>query len=140
MPDDADREVLKRFVRGDMGAFETLFRQFEGEVYRWVLRIVRDGAAADDVLVESFWRAYRARARFDSSRSFGAWMRRIATNAARDELRKRRNVVDLEIPAKAGSDRDVEEAVAVAFGKLPPRLRVAATLALIEEQPYAEIA
>src|SRR5260370_13298343 len=87
MADELDSELLRLFVQGDRAAFESLFRQFEVEVYRWILRIVRDESAAEDVLVEAFWRAYRARARFDSSRSFGAWMRRIATNAARDHLR-----------------------------------------------------
>src|SRR5712692_4417747 len=88
MSDEPDGELLKRFVQGDLEAFESLFKWFQGEVYGWILRIVRDTGAADDVLVEAFWRAYRGRARFDPSRSFGAWMRRIATNAARDQLRK----------------------------------------------------
>ena len=86
MPDAVDRELLQRFVQGDEAAFESLFRQFEAEVYGWILRITRDPAAAEDALVDAFWRAYRSRARFDASRSFGAWMRRIATNAALDQL------------------------------------------------------
>ena len=87
MPDELDGELLRRFVQGDQDAFESLFRQFEIEVFPWIVRIVRDASSAEDVLVEAFWRAYRARASFDSSRSFGAWMRTIATNAARDHLR-----------------------------------------------------
>lgn len=87
MPVEVDGDLLERFVKGDQEAFESLFRQFEREVFGWILRIVRDPSAAEDVLVESFWRAYRGRARFDSSRSFGAWMRRIATNAALDHLK-----------------------------------------------------
>jgi RNA polymerase sigma-70 factor (ECF subfamily) len=145
MPDEPDADLLRRFVQGDRDAFEWLFRQFEAEVYRWVLRIVRDASTAEDVLVEAFWRAYRGRARFDSSRSFGAWMRRIATNVARDHLRAARpragwSTTDDRIPAPSGSDRDLGEAIALAFRKLPPRLQVVATLALVEEQPYAEIA
>jgi RNA polymerase sigma-70 factor (ECF subfamily) len=54
------------------------------------VRIVREPGDAEDVLVETFWRAYRARARFDPSRSFGAWIRRIATNAALAQLRSMR--------------------------------------------------
>ena len=90
MPNDMDGNLLWRFVQGDRNAFESLFRQFEVEVYRWALRIVRDPSTAEDVLVEAFWRAYRARARFDISRPFGAWMRRITTNAALDHLREAR--------------------------------------------------
>src|SRR5436190_21411986 len=87
MPGEPDAEILSRFVQGDQAAFEQLFRQFEADVYRWILRIVRDRSAADDVLVEAFWRAYRGRAQFETGRSFGAWMRRIATNAALDQIR-----------------------------------------------------
>ena len=63
MPDELEDGLLERFVRGDQHAFESLFRQFEAEVYRWVLQVVRDASAAEDVLVEAFWRAYRHPAR-----------------------------------------------------------------------------
>jgi RNA polymerase sigma-70 factor (ECF subfamily) len=142
---EPDGELLKRFVQGDLEAFESLFKRFQGEVYGWILRIVRDTGAADDVLVDAFWRAYRGRARFDPSRSFGAWMRRIATNAARDQLRAARSrarwqAAAEDIPAPVGIDRDLAESVALALRSLPPKLQVVATLALIEERPYADIA
>lgn len=147
MQDEPDRDLLRRFAHGDRDAFETLFRQFEREVYRWILRIVREPAAAEDALVEAFWRAYRGRARFDASRSFGAWMRRIATHTAIDQLNaaRRRRWVPLDIAQHAAlvraDDRsDVSGAVVRAMASLPPKLRVVATLALVEECPHAEIA
>jgi RNA polymerase sigma-70 factor, ECF subfamily len=145
MPDGLDGELLERFVRGDQTAFESLFRQFEADVYRWILRIVRERSAADDVLVEAFWRAYRGRARFDPSRSFGAWIRRIASNAALDHLRTARQhaawgVADDRMPSAPPPDQAVKESIARAFRSLPPRLQIVAMLALVEEQPYAEIA
>ena len=82
--------LLDRFVRGDLEAFEQLFRQFHREVYGWVVRLTRDPSAAEDLTVEVFWRIYRAHARFDATRSFGAWARRIASNAALDHLRRAR--------------------------------------------------
>jgi len=144
MPDELDGEVLARFVQGDREAFEALFRQFEREVYRWALRIVREPPAAEEVVVEAFWRAYRGRARFDATRSFGAWIRRIATNVARDYLRATRSqpattpATD-QLPAR-GTAGPINESVVRAFHALPPKLRLVATLALIEERPYAEIA
>jgi RNA polymerase sigma-70 factor (ECF subfamily) len=146
MPDERDGDLLRRFVQGDRDAFESLFRQFEREVYHWILAIVRDASLAEDGVVEAFWRAYRGRARFDWSRSFGAWMRRIATNVARDQLRaarrraSRSRSIDDEIPAPPTSDSGVGESVALAFRRLPPKLHVVAMLALVEERPYAEIA
>ncbi len=55
-------ELLERFALGDLEAFETLFRQFQGEVYGWIVRVVRDPGIAEDLTVETFWRIYRARA------------------------------------------------------------------------------
>ena len=83
-------EVLEEFAAGDLNAFESLFRQYQGEVYGWIVRIVRDPAAAEDLTIETFWRIHRAHARFDPSRSFGAWARRIATNVAIDFLKSAR--------------------------------------------------
>ena len=142
---------MQRFVHGDGAAFETLFRMFEGDVYRWILRIVRDGSVAEDGVVEAFWRCYRSRARFDPSRSFGAWLRRIATHVAIDLLSavRRQRGLSTAIAATSGSQVDDSseasaparaDAIARAFDSLPPNLRVVATLALIEERPHAEIA
>lgn len=139
-------ELLERFARGDLEAFEALFRQFQGEVYRWIVRIVRDPAAAEDLTVETFWRIYRAHARFHPEGNFGGWARRIATNAALDHLKRSRREVALadDFPAREKPDpavqREARDKIAGAFAELPPRLRVAATLALVEEEPYEQIA
>ena len=136
-------ELLERFAAGDLDAFEALFRQFQADVYRWIVRMVRDPAAAEDLTVETFWRAH---ARFDPTRDFAAWARRIATNAAVDHLRAARPALELppNLAASPSADpavnREIRAAVRRAFGGLPARLRAAATLAVIEEVPYAEIA
>src|SRR5216684_2915946 len=88
-------ELLKRFAQGDLEAFEALFRQFQGKVYGWIIRIVRDRGIAEDLTVETFWRIYRAHARFAPEGNFRAWARRIATNAALDHLKTARREVAL---------------------------------------------
>jgi hypothetical protein len=44
-------DLTDRFARGDLEAFEQLFAQFHGDVYRWLVRLVRDPAAAEDLTV-----------------------------------------------------------------------------------------
>ena len=108
------------------------------------MRIVRDRGAAEELTVETFWRAWNARARFDPSRGFGAWARRIGSNLALNHLKKRRRIDERPAKAARSSDPavDAESRAAIerAFRELPAKLQAAATLALIEEEPYAEIA
>jgi RNA polymerase sigma-70 factor (ECF subfamily) len=96
--------------------------------------------------VETFWRIYQARSRFDPSRSFGAWARRIATNAAIDHLKTSRPEVLLtenharEVLPNPAVQRDIRDRIEQAFAHLPAKLQVVARLALIEEQTYQDIA
>lgn len=133
---------LANFASGDPAAFESLFREYQRQVFAWIVRIVRDRAAAEDLTIETFFRIHRARARFDAEGNFGGWARRIATNLAISHLRRANRTFSLERPAEAGapSDPDTRHHIAAAFEQLPPKLRAAATLAVIEQQPYSEIA
>ena len=139
-------DVLNAFRQGDVDAFETLFRLHQRAVYGWILRIVRNPAAAEDLTVETFWRIHRARARFEPARGFEAWARRIATHAALDWLRTARPESELpaDVAAPAGADPAVSEEIrrktAAAFERLPAKLRIAALLAVVEEQPGKDVA
>jgi RNA polymerase sigma-70 factor, ECF subfamily len=139
-------ELLERFVAGDLDAFETLFRQHQKQVYAWIVRIVRDSGMAEDLTVETFWRIYKFHSRFDSAGNFLAWTRRIATNAALDHLRRSRPETELpqDLVGQGKPDpalrREVRDRLHRAFRQLPAKYRLVATLALIEEEPYENIA
>ncbi len=139
-------DLLERFADGDLDAFEALFREHQCAVYRWIVRIVRDPTAAEDLTVDTFWRAHRSHARFRPDGNFEAWLRRIATNAALDHQRTARAYVELseDFPAAPSPDPAVQKetriAIQRAFASLPPRLRIVAQLGLVEEEPYRIIA
>jgi len=149
-----DRDCLVQFRQGEgeacEAAFEAIFRLHQRAVRGWILRIVRDAAAADELTVETFWRIYRTRDRFEPERGFEPWARRIATRAALDWLRaqKPEYAVASEfftaLPAGTGPDPAISDEIrrktATAFGRLRPALRLAATLAVIEERPHKEVA
>jgi RNA polymerase sigma factor (sigma-70 family) len=148
---EAASALLARFRQGDLDAFEAIFRDHQRTVYGWILRMVRDPGAAEDLMVETFWRIYRARSRFDPAREFAPWARRVATRAALDWMRTRRpeTVLTTEIadavPAGAvgicaGMRAEMREKIARAFARLPARLRIAALLAVVEERPHKEVA
>jgi RNA polymerase sigma-70 factor, ECF subfamily len=139
-------ELLERFAAGDLDAFEALFRQHQKEVYAWIARIVRDRGIAEDLTVETFWRIYKSRSRFDPAGNFRAWARRIATNAALDHLRHSRRETELpeDLAGPESADpavhRETSEQIKQAFFQLPAKYRLVATLALIEEETYNNIA
>src|SRR5713226_4082041 len=125
-------DVLRQFSHGDLDAFEALFRRHQCEVYSWIVRIVRDPAAAEDLTIETFWRIHRAHARFDPVHTFGPWARRIATNAALDHLKTTRYETDLPDDLASpsfpdpGISEELRRKMAGAFRRLPPKLQVAA--------------
>jgi len=147
-------DVLIQFRQGDPemveAAFETLFRQYHRAVFGWILRIVRDSSAAEDLTVETFWRIHNAHLRFEASRGFEGWARRIATRAALDWLRSQHARAELstellpDLPAEERGDQAVAAEVrcrtAQAFNRLPPALRIAAVLAVVEDQPHKVVA
>jgi len=139
-------DLLERFANGDVDAFEDLFRQFQGRVFGWIVRIVRDRGVAEDLTLETFWRIYRARSRFHPEGDFAAWAYRIATNLALNHLRRRRSEEELpeELPDRISADPAVQhetgDRIRRALHKLPAKLQVVVMLALVEERPYQEIA
>ena len=145
-----EADLLDPFRQGDPDAFEALFRLYQRSVYSWIVRIVRNGAAAEDLTVDTFWRIYQARARFDPARGFGPWARRIATHAALDWLRARRpeseltdEVMAVQAAPPAGDPgvaAEIRLKTAQAFSRLPPRLRVAAILSVVEGQAHKDVA
>src|ERR1035437_972133 len=139
-------ELLERFVRGALERFECVCRRNQWAVYGWIVRVVRDPATAEDLTLETFWRIYRTRARFDPHCEFGGWAHRIATNLAYNHLRDSQRLTQLNgelaersIPPDVEGD-EFSECVRQAVGELPERLREVTALALIEELSYPEVA
>src|SRR5438477_594044 len=132
-----EKERLVEFRRGNTeareAAFEALFRLHQRAVRGWILRIVRDPGAADELTVESFWRIYRARVRFEPERGFEPWARRIATRAALDWLRAQKpeyavaNEFFADLPSPGGQEdpavsAEIRRKTALAFGRLWPAM------------------
>jgi RNA polymerase sigma factor (sigma-70 family) len=84
--------------------FEALYRSSRDDLYAYVMTLLRDRAAAEDVTELAFERAYRRRRTFDRRRGEErAWLFGIARNAALDELRRRRRLASLVVdPADPG--------------------------------------
>lgn len=67
-----------------------MVRDYHRRIYNYVFRIVGDSALAEDLTQEAYLRAYRGLPRLDAGANHRAWLFRIATNVATDELRRRK--------------------------------------------------
>ncbi|MGQ0834759.1 MAG: RNA polymerase sigma factor [Gammaproteobacteria bacterium] len=86
---DWDAALVERARRGEVRAFERLYREHSGRVYGLCLRLTRDAAQAEDCVQETFINAWRGLARFETRSSLATWLHRIAVNVV---LGKRRRV------------------------------------------------
>lgn len=129
----------------ESAGFEALFRAHQTEVYAWIVRMVRDPGAAEDLTVETFWRVWKHRASYDPSRPFQPWVRRIASRVALDHLRHAPRLVEIErTPATRDApwaeQHQLQAKLEAAIHSLPAKLQAVAVLSLVEEEPVDEIA
>jgi RNA polymerase sigma-70 factor (ECF subfamily) len=87
----SDRELVDRAREGDAQAFGQLVRRHQQRIHRLAVHLLRDRAEAEDVMQETFIRAYRALARFDGRSEPYTWFYRIAINLSLNTLRSRKS-------------------------------------------------
>jgi RNA polymerase sigma-70 factor (ECF subfamily) len=87
----ADEALIGRIARGDRLAMQVLFARHHVRVYRFVLRLLRDEMAAEDVIGEVFLDVWRQAGRFEGRSAVSTWLIAIARFKALSLLRKRRD-------------------------------------------------
>jgi RNA polymerase sigma-70 factor, ECF subfamily len=98
--------LVERSRAGDAGAFGELVRQYERKIYSLAKHITQNDEDAEDVLQESFLKAYTHLDSFHGDSKFYTWLVRIAVNEALMKLRKRKSdkTVSLDEPQDTGED------------------------------------
>jgi RNA polymerase sigma-70 factor (ECF subfamily) len=84
-----DMALVDRCRKGDLGAFEELYRQHAGRLYSVACRMVGNPSDAEDLLQEIFLSAHRKLDSFRGDSALGTWLYRLATNLCLDHLRSR---------------------------------------------------
>jgi len=83
---EEDRELVQLAQTGDSHAFAMLMRRYTPSLNRFLRRFMRNSDDVEDVIQETFIRAYLAINRFRSDSTFSTWIVRIGINAAKDSL------------------------------------------------------
>jgi RNA polymerase sigma-70 factor (ECF subfamily) len=112
-PIDIDDEaaVVAQARLGDATAFSELLRRYEGKIFRLALHITQNREDAEDVLQETFLKAYEHLDQFQGQSKFYTWIVRIAVNQALMKLRKRKSdrSVSLDDTIDTGEDTVARE-------------------------------
>src|SRR5882724_12679423 len=99
--------VLARARQGDSEAFRALVERHSRSVFRLAFRMTGNEQDAEDVVQESFLRAYRQLGKFDERASFGTWLYRIAMNCSLDLVRSKKRRSEQMAPADPEMDDPV---------------------------------
>src|SRR5437763_11576767 len=100
----ADRAFVAKARSGDTEAFRALVDLHSRGLFRLAFRMTGNESDAEDVVQESFLRAYRQLGKFDQRASFGTWLYRIASNCSLDLVRSRKRRSEQLAPADPEMD------------------------------------
>lgn len=158
---ELDQALVERAQAGDKKAFGLLVEKYHRKLGRLLSRMLRDQNEVEDVVQESFIKAYRALHNFRGDSAFYTWLYRITVNTAKNYLvslgRKPQVLQDVEIedvenfesgsemrsmetPETALATKQIAQTVNDAVQALPEDLRTAITLRELEGLSYEEIA
>ncbi|MBH1961994.1 MAG: RNA polymerase sigma factor RpoE [Rhodocyclales bacterium] len=158
---ETDRLLVERVQAGDKQAFGLLVTKYQRKLARLVSRMVRDSAEVEDIVQDSFIRAYRALPSFRNESAFYTWLYRIGVNTAKNWLVTHGRRAQLtsatdddeseiytepellrnyETPERLLITKQIGQTVNSVVESLPEDLRTALTLREIEGLSYEEIA
>jgi RNA polymerase sigma-70 factor (ECF subfamily) len=141
-----DEQLMARFCAGEEHAFELLYQRHAPAIHAYLRRMIGDRVLAEDLLQTTFLSVVRGRGRYQPQTNLRAWLFAVATNAARDALRRarRRREQTHESPERAVDpvlpDPAAARALQQALDELPPEQREAVLLHKMHELSFPEIA
>lgn len=145
--DANEHATYRAAIRGDRDAFEMIIRSYSRNLFAIAYGILQNREEAEDVVQDTFVKAWKSRWRVRDPEKFPAWLSTIARYRARDLARRRRpeplpDDFESQEPASAATDQvhaDLDAEVQTALAQLPELHRMAVTLRYFEEQDYATI-
>jgi RNA polymerase sigma factor (sigma-70 family) len=145
--------IITRVSQGETGLYAEIVRRYRPEVRRVAMLMLADGLVTENVVQQTFIRAYERLDDFRRGQEFGIWLKAIARNLVRDELKKSsrergrmalyRDYVLARLSAEDHGERTevmLAEALAHCRNKLPTTAARAIELRYDQELPFEEVA
>jgi len=139
-------EIVARLLQGDRDQFVRLYDEYSGLIYGVALRILRNAAAAQDIVQDVFLQLWRNPTSFDPERGrLAPWLAVVTRHKAVDFLRKMKFETDAPerpaAPSRTNNERCPEaETARRLMDQLPPEQRQVLELAYLDGLTHAEIA
>src|SRR5437763_4202069 len=124
-----DDIAISKARRGDRDAFRVLVERHAKAVFRLAYRMTNSETDAEDMVQETFLRAWKQIAKFDGRATFGTWLHRICANCTLDDLRVRQRRKELQPAYQAGEEQNEPATMVAAGGPSPERLEVSSEVA-----------
>ncbi len=122
--EETDAVAVARVRSGDSDAFRLLVERHSRNVFRLAFRMTGNENDAEDIVQETFLKAFKQLNRYESRSSFGTWLYRIAANCSLDLIRSRKHRQEVTA-APAGEDNETNPiSLVAATGPTPDRLAV----------------
>jgi RNA polymerase sigma-70 factor, ECF subfamily len=145
--DSNEHAIYRAAMQGDRDAFEMIIRNFSRNLFAIAYGILQNREEAEDVVQDTFVKAWKSRWRVRDPEKFPAWLSTIARHRARDLARRKRPEplpADFEstetVEASTGTENaNLDSEVHAALSQLPELHRMAVTLRYFEELDYATI-
>ena len=139
---EPDPAMIRAAAAGDLRAFESLVREHQATVVRFVRHLVGDDATAEDIAQETFIRVHRRIGTFKFRSRFTTWLLQIARNAAVDELRgraRRERLALVAPPSAPPSSPDARAELRAALASLSPTIVEALVLVEVFGCRYEDV-
>jgi RNA polymerase sigma-70 factor (ECF subfamily) len=106
-----DEELVERIRNGETALYEMLMRRYNQRIYRIALTIMRNDAEAEDVMQETYVRAFQHLGEFAGEAKFSTWLTRIAIYEALGRVRRRTRIAEPTPRSEASVDIDIMDTV-----------------------------
>jgi len=154
----SDSQLIDNYLAGDEKSLEFLVGRYLKSIYNLSRRLTGDENSADDITQDVFIKVWKNIKKYDNSKSFKAWIFRIAKNTAIDFLRKKKNLLfyDLEkeendesainnipdpasLPDEIFDRQNLKEELDKAIDKLPLKYQIVVMLHNLDDCTFQEI-
>ena len=150
----SEEQIIEKIKKGDKQLYEQIVRKYNQRLYRVARAIIRNESDIEDVIQDTYLKAYLALAKFENRSQFSTWITRILINNANERLRKRDrettvdNFVEMqekfesssekESPHFTVSNNELKKVLEEAIDSLPENLRTVYMLREVEGMSVAE--